>query len=145
MIVIIKNISESTIVPDIELFINPILQGGFLKKVGRIESIKIQMLQLIGSNHVEYNASVKIEPDAAAERVIKTLNRKLCNNRLVNVSEFHVRHYQNDRRKNRYQRLDTRRKADRRRKLEVKDITAERRESRLNYKLLQMESVKKSV
>lgn len=43
MIVILKRISATTRVHDIESFIEPVLQGGFLKKTGRIESLKISL------------------------------------------------------------------------------------------------------
>lgn len=132
MFIILKNITASTLVPDIQNFINPALQG-FLKKSGTIEDIKIQMLQSIDSNHVEYNALVRIEPDVVAKRVIKTLNREKCNHRVINLSEFKIRLYQNDLRKNRYQKLNSKRKTDRRRRLKITDITTERSTLKLDF------------
>lgn len=139
MILILKRIPETTRVPDIEEFIQPALQGGFLKKSGRIESLKIQMMRLPGSSHAEYHAIVKIQPAVVGMRVIKLLNRKPCNGKPINVCEFHFRHRDNEKRQSRYQRAPDRRKSDRRRKeLETVDITAERKGPKLDYILLEM-------
>lgn len=132
MIIILKKISVSTLVLDIQNFIEPALQG-FLKKTGIIKDIKIQMLQSLDSNHVEYNALVSIEPDAVAKRVIKALNRKKCNRKVINLSEFNTRMYQNDQRKNRYQKLSSKRKADRRRRLKITDVTTEKSILKLDF------------
>ncbi len=128
MILIFKKINSATIVSDIEEFIAPVLAGGLFKRSGKIENIKIQMLEVTGSNHVEYNALVNVEPDTVAERVIQKLNRKPINGKYINISEFEFRHRDNDRRSNRYKQLNDRRRSDRRRaNLQVKDITDQRR------------------
>lgn len=128
MILILKKISPSTIVPDIESFIHPALEGGFWKKKGKIESVKIQMIEQLGSDKVEYNALVSVEPDTVGERVIKMLNRKPINGKYINVSEFHFRHRDNERRTSRYSKANDRRNADRRRSsLEIKDVTDQRK------------------
>jgi len=134
MILILKKISPSTIVPDIENFITPALEGSFWKKKGKIESVKIQMLEHVGTDKVEYNALVNVEPDAVGERVIKMLNRKSINGKYINVSEFHFRHYSNERRTGRYRQANDRRSADRRRSaLEIKDVTDQRKTALVDH------------
>jgi hypothetical protein len=135
MVIILKNISASTLVLDIQNFLNPALEG-FFKKSGSIEDIKIQMLQSMDSNYVEYNALVRIEPDAAARRVIKVLNWQRCNQKPISLSEFHLRLYQNDQRKNRYQKLNSKRKADRRRRLKITDVTAEKSVLKFDFRAI---------
>lgn len=130
MILIFKKINSATIVSDIEEFIAPVLEGGLFKRAGKIENIKIQMLEVAGSNHIEFNALVNVEPDAVAERVIQKLNRKSINGKHINISEFAFRHRDNDRRSNRYKQLNDRRRTDRRRaNLQIKDVTDQRRAS----------------
>lgn len=124
MILILKKISHTTLVPDIEQFIRPALEGGLLKKPGRIESVKIQELASTGKGRAEYNALVNIEPDSVGSRVIKLLNRKPINGKYININEFHFRHHSNDRRSGRSALTDDRRRADRRREgLAIKDVT----------------------
>ncbi len=141
MNVILKRIGETTTVPDIEGFIEPALRGGLLKRPGRIERLRIERLQQPGSSHVEYDAVVRIESDAVAQRVIKTLNRKRCNGKLIDVCEYHLRHREDDRRIGRYRplkgnRLEDRRVGDRRRwNLEITDITEERKKPKIVYRL----------
>lgn len=124
MLLILKRINENVRVPDIEVFLQPALMGGLFKKAGQIESIKIQKFHQIDSEKSEYHALVSVAPDSAAKRVIKTLNRKSCNGKPINVSEYFFRHYSNDPRQRDAGPPDDRRKGDRRRKnLEIKDIT----------------------
>ncbi len=127
MIVILKRISAVTSVPDIESFIEPVIKGGLFKKAGEIKSLKIQMLQQPGAGRDEYHAIVRIEPDVVAERVIRTLNRKPCAGKPINVSEFHTRLYANDRRESQDSCFQDARKADRRRKnLLIKDLASDK-------------------
>ncbi len=137
MILILKRISETTRIPDIEDFLEPVLKGGFLKKTGHIGSLRIQMVRQSDRIHPEYQALVDVEPDTVARRVIKLLNRKRLNGKHINIAEFHIRHFSKDRRKGKYRPLHDRRTADRRRKhLEISDITAERRGARIDYSSL---------
>ncbi|MDD2760254.1 MAG: hypothetical protein PHH11_08155 [Methylomonas sp.] len=139
MILILKKISEKTRVPDIENFIAPVLKGGFLKKTGRIESLRIQTIRQAGDSHVEYQAIVDVTPDPVAKRIIKLLNRKCLNGKHINIAEYHFRHFSNDRRHGRYKPPHDRRIADRRRKqVEIVDITAERKGARIDYSILNM-------
>lgn len=127
MILIIKRISETTRVSDIERFLEPALRGGFLKKKGEIKNLAIQRYQTPDSSHVEYHAIVKVLPDAAGIKAIKLLNRKHCKGKPVNVTEYSIRHRLNDRRSNLPQRADYWRRVDRRRSdLHVTDVTKTR-------------------
>ena len=128
MILILKRIGATTLVPHIEEFIAPALIGGFFKKHGRLENITIQMMVQAGSEKAEYHALVRVEPDPVAVRAVKMLNRKPLNGKYINVAEYIFRHRDNDRRLNRYKPLDNRRKSNRRRlHLEITDITEQRR------------------
>lgn len=128
MILILKRISEDTIVADIEAFFDPALKGGWLSRSGRIHQIRIQKLSQSGIDKVEYNALVDVRPDSVAKRAVKQLNRKPVNHKPVNVGFFAERNLGNDRRVSRYSKSDDRRKADRRRQqLQIIDITAQRR------------------
>lgn len=138
MMLILKRIRETTRIADIEDFLAPALKGGLLKKSGRIESVAIQMHRKARTAQCEYYAIVNVEPDVVAKRVIKQLNRKLLNGKPINIAELHLRHYSNDR-YGRYQSLDDRLKACRRRKdMEIIDITAERSRERIDYDVLRM-------
>lgn len=126
MIVILKRVGEAARVPDIKHFLNPALQGGIFKKAGKIGSVKIQMHRQKTSRKVEYHALVSIDPDVVGQRVVKLLNRKLFKGKPINVTEYSLRHFSNDRRQSRYQSLNNRRLTDRRRKhMHIADVTDE--------------------
>lgn len=128
MILILKRISESTLVPDIESFISPALKGGLFTKSGNLVKISIQMLTAANSDKAEFNALVRIEPDAVAKRIIKQLNRKPLNGKPINISEYYLRLRDNDRRGNNYRQSNDRRHKDRRRlDLQLTDITTQRK------------------
>ena len=128
MILILKRISHSTLVPDIEVFILPALKGGLFAKSGHLEKISIQMLRAANCEAAEFNALVRIEPDAAAKRVIKQLHRKPLNGKPINIAEYYLRLRDNDRRGSGQKPLTDRRRKDRRRSdLQLTDITAERK------------------
>lgn len=128
MILILKRISQSTLIPDIESFISPALKGGFFTSAGHLEKISIQMLRAANSDNAEFNAIVRIEPDAVAKRVIKQLNRKPLNGKLINIAEYYLRFRGNDRRNTAYQPVTDRRRKERRRlDLQLIDITAQRK------------------
>lgn len=71
MILILKRISPSTLIPDIAHFIAPALAGGLFTRTGKLENITVQVLQETGTDKTEYNALVRVEPDTAGKRVIK--------------------------------------------------------------------------
>lgn len=127
MVVILKRINEDVRPPDIQDFLQPALQGGFLKRTGHIESIKIQMHQCKEPEKVEFHALVDVMPDGVAKRVVKSLNRKSCKGKPINVMMYVYRQLDNDRRKSRYQLANDRRVADRRNPFVViKDVTKQR-------------------
>lgn len=133
MILILKRISPSTLVPDIECFITPALKGGLFAKSGKLENITVQIVKETETHKSECNALVSIEPAIAGKRVIKLLNRKALNGKPINISEYHFRHRDNDRRTGRYQLANDRRRQDRRRMgLTISDITAQRKSASLN-------------
>lgn len=127
MILILKNIANTTRVIDVEDFLHPALMGGFLKKAGNLESISIKQFQTPGLRESQYHAIVEIKPDAVARRVIKTLNRKRCNGRPINIAEYIIRFRNNDSRSSCKPYMANQRQGDRRRQnLQVTDITKER-------------------
>jgi len=137
MILIIKKISATTRVLQIEQFLNPALKGGFLKRQGFIESLEIKMFKHRDLNVPEYHAIVKVEPDVVAHRIIHRLNRKVCDGKSVNISQYHVRYRTNDRRDGLHTILNDRRMSDRRRKnIEITDITKIRSGSGVAHSLL---------
>lgn len=133
MILILKRISPSTLVRDLENFIAPALKGGLFAKSGHLESITIHMLKEAGTHITEYNALIRVEPNAVGKRVIKLLNRKRLNGKPINIAEYHFRHRDNDRRQNRYRKLNSRRLQDRRRLgLGISDITDQKETAPIN-------------
>lgn len=136
MILIFKKIKSITTVMDIEEFVKSALTGGFFIRHGWIESINIQEIRDTRKKSLEYNALVMIKPDSVGKRVIRRLNRKALNNKHINIAEYQTRFRDNDRRNNRYQKLNTRRKADRRRNIEITDITEHRKTPVISLKAL---------
>ena len=128
MILILKRINPTTVVPDIESFITPALKGSLFGKSGNLEKINIQMLQAANHDKPEFHALVRVEPDAVGQRVIKQLNRKSLNGKPINVTEYVLRLRENDRRNKQLNKHDDRRSQDRRRSdIEVIDITGQRK------------------
>jgi hypothetical protein len=124
MILILKRISPSTALLDIESFISPVLKGGLFSKSGNLEKISIRMLQADKSDKAEFNALIRVEPDSVAERVIKQLNRKLLNGRPICVAQYHLRMGYNERRSTSVNLAYDRRRTERRRQdLKITDIT----------------------
>ena len=123
MIIILRRISEKTEKDEIIDFLTPTLKGGFLKRSGHIESIKILILKDTLKNTTEYHGLVTIDSDAAANRAIKKLNRKPFKNRNITVREYFHRSWHNDPRINMHEwneELEDKRQNNRRRtRLEV--------------------------
>lgn len=134
MILILKRINPTTVVQDIESFIKPALKGGLFVKQGNLEKINIQMLQAANHDKPEFHALVRIEPDAAGQRVIKQLNRKPLNGKPINVLEYFLRFRENDRRNKQLNKHDDRRRQDRRRSdLQIIDITGQRKTDAMHH------------
>jgi hypothetical protein len=123
MIIILRRISENTEKDEIIDFLTPILKGSLLKRTGHIENIKILTLKDTLNDTIEYHGLVTIDSDAAANRAIKKLNRKVFKNRNVIVREYFHRSWHNDPRVNMHEwneELENKRKNNRRRsRLEV--------------------------
>lgn len=124
MILIIKKISATTNVRQVEQFLEPAVRGGLFNRKGVLESIEIKMFKQSDVNVPEYHAIVRIEPENVATRVIQKLNRKVCDGKPVSVCQYHVRYRTNDRRDAIGAVRVDRRMVDRRRKnLEITDVT----------------------
>ena len=118
MHIILVRIPADTTPHDITHFLEPILKGGLFVRKGIIEKIEIQILHDEWIQTTEHHGLVKIEPDAAAQRVIKKLNRKAINGKHIAVREYHIRNWHNDPRlrpKPLNLKFSGRRKGDRRR------------------------------
>ena len=122
MIVFLRRIPANTSTHEITSFIQPAIKGGLLARSGRIDNIKIVRIKDAERNTLEYHGLVRIEPDAAAARAIKTLNRKAINGKNIAVREYHTRNWHNDPRLKNQGNLkfaDRRKGERRRRKLEL--------------------------
>lgn len=128
MILILKRLGEATKIADIENFLEPALRGSLFKKAGWIESLTIQKIETSDQKEAEYHAIVDIRPDSAAKRAIKTLNRKQCKGKRINVAQYFLRYKLNDRRlNNQHNTQHNLRKGERRRSnLQVSDVTKQK-------------------
>ncbi len=118
MIIFLRRIPAKTKKENIESFIRKELNGGFLKKKGELQNIKILILKDQEKESVEFHALVSVEPDPVGQRIIKNLNGKVLLGKPVVVREYMIRSWQNDPRINMHQwneELDDRRKSSRRR------------------------------
>ena len=118
MIIFLGHIPANTTKNELVDYIEPVLKGGLFQKSGRVENVKILVLKDKNTHTMEYHGLVTVEPDAAANRVIKKLNRKVFKGRHIAVREYHFRTWHNDPRSNMHEyneELMNKRKADRRR------------------------------
>ena len=119
MILFLRNISAQTRHSDIVAFIEPVMKASLFGKKGTIERIKILHLKNSRTNISEFHGLVTIEPDVAAKRVLKRLNRKKFLDKHILVREYHRRDWHNDPRMNHDPFISTKhekRIADRRRR-----------------------------
>ena len=122
MLVLFRNIPLNTQKLDLELFIAPALKSGLadiFHRQGNVVEINIVRLQDQDLNTLEAHGLVRIEPDTAALRVIRRLNRKSIKGRRINVRKYLNRSWHNDLRvkvDNLPSEQKRRRKQDRRRK-----------------------------
>lgn len=100
MILIFKRIPTSTQKSDIIKHISPEIKGKFFQKSGYIESIQFISFKDEIKSLAEHHALITVEPDSAAERVIKKLNRKPFLGKHIAIQEYHIRSWHNDRREN---------------------------------------------
>ena len=103
MHIILVRIKPNTTKRDIVNFISPALKGGLFAPNGILENIQIMVRRDSSINATEYYGIVQIEPDKAALRVIRQLNRKKLNGKPINVRGYSIRNRKNDPRlKNQY-------------------------------------------
>jgi len=141
MIIFLRRIPGNTKKHEIIDFVSPALKGGLFQKSGHIEQVKILVLKNTQTNALEFHGLVTIDPDVAAERIIKKLNRKYFKDKPIAVREFYYRSWHNDHRINMHERneeLINKRKIDRRRaRLEVvEDISSQFSEDRKFHRSL---------
>lgn len=121
MLVFFKRLPKETRKSDIEAFIAAVVRGGIFSKRGEIKGISIIQRRNPQLNVTDYHAVVGIEPDNVAERVIKTLNKKMFKGKYIEVRQYYIRNAANDpRNKNRVfdEVPDSRRVRERRQKIE---------------------------
>jgi len=97
MFLIIKNIPSTINKYDLEKLIKPSLEGRFWQKSGSLKSVKIIEVSY-DDKPLEYHGVAFVTPDDVAMRVINSLNGKTAFGVLLNVHEYEVRNWQNDRR-----------------------------------------------
>ncbi|RLA21783.1 MAG: hypothetical protein DRQ62_09015 [Gammaproteobacteria bacterium] len=130
MLVFFRNIPAQTKRSDLIEHVESAIKAPWFRKKGSIESVKVIHLKDHHAKASEYHCVMTIEPEVAARRVIKRLNKSVFLGRHIIVREYQRRIWQNDPRIN--YKLDdleiiNKRMADRRRKnLEVvKDVSTE--------------------
>jgi len=96
MMLIIDGLSERVREPDIQDFITPVLKGGLLSKSGTASNIKIVGLEDPETKARQYYATVILNLEPVAKRVIKKLNSKILMGHHVAIRQFHVRSWHND-------------------------------------------------
>jgi len=98
MIVIFKDIPKLSSRWQLERLIRANLTGGLFSKSGTLKQLKILQNEDLKCHAQEYHAIAWVDPDVAAERLIKRLNGKSHLGTLLQVSEYTIRHWDNDRR-----------------------------------------------
>ncbi len=115
MIIILERIPEKTRESEVEDFFSTVVKGKIYQKSGKIEQIKISILNDNKKHLLVFYALVIIDSDEAAARVIKRLNRKVFNGKRISVREYYLRSWRNDRRTQKQDgQLVSKRKGDRR-------------------------------
>lgn len=102
MLVFFRRIPANTRHHDIKDFIKPALKSKLLNpftRQGEILDIKFMVMKDNDLNALEHHSIVNIEPDSAALRVIKKLNRKPLKGKPINVRQYFYRSWHNDPRK----------------------------------------------
>lgn len=101
MVILLSKIPADTQKEDIAEFVRPALRNPLYIKMGRILAINLLVLKDKQLNDLEYYGLVKIEPDEAAQKAIKKLNRKIFKGKRIAVREYTCKRiWQNDRRDN---------------------------------------------
>ncbi len=98
MIVLFRNIPDDSYHNDITAIVQPVIKGGFFRKQGNINSIEILALKEINTGSLEFQALAHIEPEDAANRVIKKLHGHYIRGSRVTVRQYYLRNWKNDKR-----------------------------------------------
>lgn len=98
MIVLIKNIPESSYHNNISDLLEPVVKGNLLTKKGEVSNIEIIALQEINRPDLEFQALATIQPDDVGQRVIKKLHGLYLQGRRVVVRQYFIRSWRNDKR-----------------------------------------------
>jgi hypothetical protein len=125
MIVLFRNIPADSYHNDIIAFTQPAIKGGLFRVHGDISRVDIIALKEKGSEVLEFQALARIEPDAAADRVIKKLHGLSIRGHRIAIRQYYVRNWKNDKRsevKVEDWQLQEKRANDRRRQLKVYKI-----------------------
>lgn len=96
MKIILVAIHPDTTKQDIHQFIEPVLEGGLFSRKGVIENIEIKTLYDNKAKTMERHGLVTVNPDQAANRIIKKLHRKALKGKYIAVREYHIRSWHND-------------------------------------------------
>jgi hypothetical protein len=96
MILILKNIAAKINKKQIKEFLEPTVKGSLFHKTGQIQSIRVLLLKNVKTHITHSHGLVEIIPDTVAERVIKKLNRKIMQGKLVRIAEYRTRSPRND-------------------------------------------------
>ena len=96
MLIFLANIPKNTTKRDIIDFLNPVIKNGLFPKKGIIESLEILIYEDSNSTTSPHFGLVRIEPDSAANRAIKKLNKTPLKGKRITVREYCVRSWRND-------------------------------------------------
>jgi hypothetical protein len=126
MIVLFKNIPNDSYHNDITAMIQPVINRGLFKTQGHINNIDIIALREKDNEPLEFQALANIEPEAAANRVIKKLHGLFIRGNRITVRQYFLRSWRNDKRSEEVETAwefkEKRTQACRRRKLKVYKI-----------------------
>jgi hypothetical protein len=98
MIVLLKNIPKNSYHNDIIDIIEPVIKGKLFRANGEINNIDIIALRESDTEELEFQALAHIEPEAAANRVIKKLHGLFIQGNRITVREYFLRSWRNDKR-----------------------------------------------
>jgi hypothetical protein len=98
-IVLFKNMPNQTYHTDISFIVNPVIKGGIFRKKGALNNLEILALKEIHTGLLEFQALAYIEPEEAANRVIKTLNGLYLKGSRVTVRKYFLQDWKKDKMK----------------------------------------------
>ncbi len=98
MIVLFKNIPKNSYHNDITNIIQPVIKGGLFRKQGHINNIDIIAIRENENEALEFQALAYIEPEVAANRVIKKLHGLIVEGSRITVRQYFLRNWKNDKR-----------------------------------------------